>query len=455
VKLIPRPWQTPMTDFILDVKRCSIWASMGSGKTAAVLSAIEMLNLASFPVFPVLVIAPKRVARDVWPFEKDKWDHLNHLRVSVILGDVKQRRRALYIQADVYTINYENIPWLIEECGDKWPFRFVVADESTRLKGFRLRAGTKRAAALAQIARKTQRWVNLTGTPSPNGLQDLWGQCWFIDCGERLGRTWTAFKDRWFSYNQYTFTTTPRPLAQKQIPEALKDVTLTIDMKDWVDLKDPVYTPIWVNLPADARATYDELEKYMFAQLAEDKEVSALNAAARSIKCLQLAAGAVYYEDGEWMPVHDAKLDALESVIEELAGASLVVFYWWKHDIIRIQQRFPRARTLETKQDENDWNAGKIPLLLLHPQSAGHGLNLQYGGHHMVFFSDWWNLEYRMQAIERLGPVRQMQAGLDRLVYIYAILARGTVDELVAKRHIQKTETQTLLLNAMKKRRAT
>ncbi len=444
-----------MIPFLLKNRRCNLWADMGSGKTSAVTTVLQILDMCGSNFFPALVIAPKRVARDVWPTETVKWDHTKHMNVVPILGAEKDRRRAIHTKAEIYTINYENIEWLVEEWGDKWPYLTVIADESTKLKGFRLKSGTRRAAALAQIARKTQRWINLTGTPSPNGLKDLWGQAWFLDFGHRLGRTWTDFKERWFRFDQYTMETKPMDFAQEQIQKALEDITLTIQMKDYVDLKEPIVRTVWVDLPAKNRAEYKKLEKELFVELAENVELIALTGAAKTTKCLQFCSGAAYYgedpKNRKVAHIHDEKLDALEEIVEETAGANLLVSYWWRHDLERIKKRFPHARQLLTKQDEDDWNAGKISMLLAHPQSAGHGLNLQWGGHHIVFFSDFWNLEYRQQIIERLGPVRQLQAGFDRPVYIYQIAARKTVDELVIARHESKAEIQDLLMSAMKK----
>lgn len=442
-----------MISHMLDHRRCNLWADMGSGKTSAVLTVLEILSMAGSGFFPALVLAPLRVARDVWPIEGQKWDHLSDMRVSPIIGTAEQRLRAFHTKADVYTMNYENIEWLVRHCGDNWPFRTVIADESTKLKGFRLRSGTVRSAALASIVRKTHRWVNLTGTPAPNGLKDLWGQAWFLDSGQRLGKSWTAFKERWFDYDDYTMELSPKKFAQDQIQKALSDITLTIQMKDWVDLKEPISHPVYVDLPKERMREYHKLESEMFVQLENEIELTALSAAARTTKCLQFAAGAVYHEGSTWTEVHTAKLDALEEIVEETAGANLLIAYWWKHDAARIMKRFPQARVLKTKQDEDDWNAGKISMLLAHPQSAGHGLNLQFGGHHIVFFSDWWNLEARQQIIERLGPVRQMQSGFDRPVYLHQILTRGTLDEDVLARHTEKADVQTLLMNAMKRRR--
>ncbi len=223
-------------------------------------------------------------------------------------------------------------------------------------------------------------------------------------------------------------------------------------MKDWIDLKQPIFHPVYVNMPAEAKAQYKKLEKEMFVELAQDIELTALTAAAKTTKCLQFAAGAAYHEGKNWTEVHTVKLDALEEIIEETAGANLLVAYWWRHDAERIMKRFPYARQLKTKQDEDDWNAGKIPLMLAHPQSAGHGLNLQFGGHHIIFFSDFWNLEARLQIIERIGPMRQFQSGFDRPVFIHQIMTNDTLDESVLERHEGKNEVMQILMAAMKRR---
>jgi hypothetical protein len=450
----PRPWQHPMIAHLVDRLKVNIWADMGSGKSSSVLTALNILHVCGYDVFPVLILAPLRVARDVWPAEAQRWDHTRGLSVVCLAGGTEtDRRRALYRKADIFTMNYENIEWLIAQCGEKWPFKTVVCDESTRLKGFRLRTGTKRAAALASIARRTPRWINLTGTPASNGLKDLWGQNWFLDFGERLGRTWTDFKNRWFDYDPYTMSITAKPHAQNEIQDRLRDITLTIRMKDWVDLREPIKNTIRVHLDAATMRQYRQLEREMFTKLKSDVELTAITAAARTTKCLQFAAGAAYHEGDKWTDIHDVKLNALESIIEETAGANLLVAYWWQHDAIRICKKFKHARVLRSTKDFDDWNAGKIPLGLVHPQSAGHGLNLQHGGHHIAFFSDWWNLEARLQVIERIGPTRQMQSGYDRPVYIHQIVVAGTVDEDVVERHETKADVQNLLMAAMRHRR--
>jgi SNF2 family DNA or RNA helicase len=450
MKFNPRPYQLPIIQAITTIKRVNVFASMGVGKTVSCLTAIDQMYLEG----PVLVLAPLRVAVSTWPDEAEKWEHLKDLVVVPVTGTATQRKAALQRDALVYTINYENVVWLLEECGDTWPFAMVIADESTRLKSFRLRGGSKRAAALAKIAHaKTPHWVNLTGTPAPNGLIDLWGQCWFIDKGQRLGRTFNAFVSRWFNQQRFGnfFKLSPHPHSQKEIQTCLSGITISIDARDYFDVADPVYVPVPVKLPAKAAKLYKQMEKEMFFEL-RGVEFEAMSAAAKSIKCLQMANGAVYTEDGEtWEAIHDEKIKALESIIEEAAGAPVLVAYHWRHDLERLRKAFPAGRVLDADPKTlRDWNAGKIPILFAHPASAGHGLNLQDGGNILVFFSLWWDLEQHQQIIERIGPTRQAQAGHDRPVFIYYIIALGTVDVLVRERLHTKASVQELLLNAMK-----
>ena len=454
MKFTPREYQRLIIEAITTIKRVNIFASMGVGKTISTLSAINQMYLEG----PVLVLAPLRVAVSTWPDEAAKWNHLAGLRVAAIAGTAAERRAALATPADVYTINYENIPWLVEACGDNWPFVMIVADESTRLKNFRLRGGSKRARALARVAHaKTQRFVNLTGTPAPNGLIDLWGQSWFIDKGQRLGRTFSAFKDRWFGQVRQGgfFKTEPFPHSQSEIQTALSGITLSIDARDWFDVKEPIVVPVPVKLPEKARRAYREMEREFFTEI-DGTEIEAMNAATKSGKCLQIASGAVYGEDGEtWAKVHDEKIEALKSIVEEASGAPVLVAYHWRHDLERLRAAFPGAKVLDSSPATiRNWNAGKIPLLLAHPASAGHGLNLQDGGNILVFFSLWWDLEQHQQIIERIGPVRQAQAGHDRPVFLYYLLAENTVDVLALSRLETKASIQDVLLQAMKQRAA-
>jgi SNF2 family DNA or RNA helicase len=309
-----------------------------------------------------------------------------------------------------------------------------------------------------------KRFIELTGTPSPNGLVDLWGQCWFLDQGERLGRTFSAFAERWFMTGYNGFGLTPRANAQAEITERIKDLCLTIDPADYFDLRAPIVTNIYVDLPPAARRIYREMERQMFAAIG-DRTVEAFNAAAVTNKCLQLSNGAVYVdahatEDAsprskEWREVHDAKLAALDSIVEEAAGAPVLVAYNFRSDLARLHAAFPYARVLDTDPDTiRAWNAGEIRMLLAHPASAGHGLNLQDGGNILVYFGHSWNLEEREQILERIGPVRQAQAGHDRGVFVYNLVATGTVDEVVLERLVSKCSVQDALRGAMKRRAA-
>jgi SNF2 family DNA or RNA helicase len=427
---------------------------MGTGKTVATLTALDTLQMVEDG--PVLVIAPLRVANDTWPNEVLKWKHLRDVNVSVITGTEKERLAAIKTPAQVYVTNYEQIVWLVEYWGDRWPYATVVLDESTKVKNFRLRQGGKRAQALGKIAHtKIKRLIELTGTPASNGLKDLWGQSWFLDAGTRLGRTYSAFSQRWFREGFDGFSLVPVPAAQTEIQDRLRDVCLTIEAKDWFDLHEPIVTDVMVDLPPKARKHYRDMEDEMYTEL-EGIEVEAFNAAAKTIKCLQLAAGAAYTDDTRknWTETHKVKLEALESIIEEAAGMPVLVAYNFKSDLARLLKAFPQGRHLDKDPSTiKDWNAGKIPVMFAHPASAGHGLNLQDGGNILVFFSPNWNLEEHLQIIERIGPTRQMQAGYDRPVFIYRIIARDTVDELVLDRLTTKRRVQDILLDSMKKRR--
>lgn len=449
----PRPYQGLIIDHILDTPRNGCWAAMGTGKSVSTLTAMNTLQMLDSR--PQLVIAPLRVARSTWPDEARKWDHTAHMHVLPIVGTERERLAALKQDANVYTTNFEQLKWLVERYERKpWPFSTIVVDEATKLKGFRTRQGTERAKALARVAHtsRVERLIELTGTPSPNGLLDLWGQIWFLDKGKRLGDTFTAFKDRWFNTGYNGFSVEAKPNAQAEIQARLADLCLTIDAKDWFPLKDPIVNNILLDLPAKARAHYEDMEKRMFTELS-GHEVEAFGAAARTVKCLQLASGAAYVgeDNANWVEIHDVKLQALEEIVEEAAGMPVLVAYHFKSDLARLRKAFPKGRALDSDpQTIRDWNAGRIPLLFAHPASAGHGLNLQDGGNILVFFSHWWNLEERMQIIERIGPTRQMQAGHNRPMFIHNLIAAGTVDELVIKRVDTKREVQDLLLEAMK-----
>lgn len=322
----PRPYQELIISHEIDIIRCNIWAGMGMGKTVGTLSSLEALYCSGEETQPTLVLAPLRVAASTWPDEVAKWDHLRNIEMQPIVGTAKERAAALLnSNASVFTTNYDKLVWLVEQLGGRWPFGTVIADESTRLKSFRLRAGGKRAAALAKVAHKhVHRWVNLTGTPAPNGLIDLWGQAWFVDRGDRLGRTFGAFTSRWFNNIQFPgqqwSKLEPWPHAQEQMQAALADVTISLDAADWFDIDEPIHNVIRVPLPPRARQQYQDMEKEMFLEL-NGSDIEALNAAAKTVKCLQIASGAIYTDDvGTWAEVHDAKLQALDSILAEAAA---------------------------------------------------------------------------------------------------------------------------------------
>lgn len=456
---VPGGHQVLMIDHAIETPRGNTFAGMGTGKTSSTLTGLERLYLSGEETQPTLVIAPLRVAQSTWPDEAKKWEHLRNIEVRAVVGTKDQRVMALNDRnASVLTVNYENLPWLIDYFKHNprpWPFATVVADESTKLKGFRSRQGTARAKAIGSVAHtKIRRWINLTGTPAPNGLKDLWGQQWFVDGGSRLGRNYTAFSQRWFRTSYDGFGLDALPTAQEEIQALIRDCSLTIEAKDWFDIREPVRNTINVHLPHKAMQQYRDMEKKMFLELAQDVEIEALNAAAKTQKCLQLANGAIYTDDEHnWSEVHDAKIQALEEVIEEAGGAPVLVAYHFRHDLLRLMRAFPRGVALGPDPDIIvRWNAGRIPVLFAHPASAGHGLNLQDGGNILVFFSVNWNLEEHQQIIERIGPTRQMQAGHDRPMFIHYILAHGTLDYDVLDRLETKRSVQDSLLAAMKRR---
>jgi SNF2 family DNA or RNA helicase len=426
----PRPYQTQALDFLRRTPRANLFAGMGLGKTVTVESLVAELQSQE----NTLVLAPLRVARKTWSDEASEWEHLQHLKVACITGTPEQRTAALKTRAHIHTVNYDNIEWLLGQLPvGAWPFTTVVADESTRLKGFRLRQGGRRAGALATVAHRAKRWINLTGTPNAKGLRDLWGQQWFVDRGAALGSSYSAFEARWFYKSAHGGDHAPLlPFAhsQPEIEAAMRPTTLAIRPKDWFDLKDPIRTEVRVQLPPAARREYRRMARELYAIL-KDGTVRAVNAATKSGKLLQIASGAVYHEDLSWSDVHDEKIDALRSIVSEAGGAPVLVAYHFKHMLARILKAFPGARQLKTKKDEDDWNAGKIEMLVAHPDSAGHGLNLQHGGNILVYMDHTWRVESYLQILERIGPVRQMQSGYDRPVFVYSVVADQTADEAV------------------------
>jgi len=467
----PRPYQDQIVDWIMDRPKCAVWAGMGLGKTAATLQALDFLSLLE-PVFPVLVVAPLRVAKSTWLDEIAKWEQFSRLRAGFLGGTENERLKVLANSSgiDVFTTNYEQLPWIWETVGASgWIWNTLVIDEATKLKSYRGRGGSVRAKALAKaLWAKKQRVIELSGTPAPNGLVDLWGQMWFIDNGKRLGETYTSFERRWFDTNPFTHRVVPRPSAQKEIETTVSDVCLALRAEDHFNLEEPIHNRIAITLPPGVRKKYKEVETQLFTMLADGTEITAASTGVAVQKCMQIANGSVYLnsavtcnEEGDllaaestssFVELHDLKLDALEDIIEEACGAPVLVSYTFRSDLVRLLKRFPQGRKLDTNpQTIRDWNAGKIPVLFAHPASAGHGLNLQDGGNILVFFSADFNLEHHLQIIERIGPVRQKQAGHNRPVFIHRIIATETIEEVVEQRLLTKRSVQDLLMDAVRK----
>jgi hypothetical protein len=463
----PRAYHDQVIRHLANNERCNLFAKPGMGKTTMAATFLDYLHNIWGESAPTLVLAPKRVAIDTWPADFAKWDHLADLQVATITGTVAERTAALRRDVPVFTTNYENLIWLIDhlaDAGHPWPFRTVIADESTKLKGFRLRQGGARAQALAKVAHKhVDRWINLTGTPASNGLVDLWGQQWFVDEGRALGRTFTSFQDRWFGFRNVKDPRTGKtyterfafPHAQDDIQAAIGPVSLTLDPRDWFDLREPIVNVIEVELPASARSKYREMERDLFTMIGTT-EVEAQSAAAKSMKCLQCASGAMYldaerYGQGTWVEIHFEKLDALSELIDETGDDPLLVMYQFKSDLARLQKAFPYALNLALAADMGKAKAGEGKLWLGHPASMGHGVDgLQEHCNRIVFFSQDWNLEYHDQALERVGPMRQLQSGKDREVFVDYIVARGTIDEVVMARRDSKRSVQDALLDYLK-----
>ncbi len=455
--LVLRPIQEPMVAWARTHKRCEIWAGMGSGKTSAMEFYLCLLHLLGEidRRHPTLVVGPARVARDTWPDDMARWEQFKDMHIVPLTGTPDERLRKLKIPADIFTVSYELSPWLVEHFTDKWLYRTVIADESDRLKGFRLNRGGARAHQLGRIAHNmTDRWINLTGTPCTNGLKDLWGPHWYIDRGDALGRTHSAFMQRWFKPKWSGFGVEPLPYAEREIHAALRDTCITIDPKDYYDLKDPIVTQVKVKLPPKARAIYKALEKELFADLKEHGQVEVFNEASLTNKCLQLANGAVYTEWPKWAPIHDEKLEALKSIEAEAGGVPLLVAYSFKPDVARIKKAFPGAVELATTEGMKAFKSGRAGIGLAHPASMGHGIDgLQYVTNKLVRFGHIWHAGQTWQMLERIGAMRQMQADLSRDVWIYEIIAENTLDEDVIESHITNCGVQDALLNAMKRRK--
>ncbi|MDK2843719.1 MAG: hypothetical protein PWP69_511 [Enterococcus sp.] len=439
----PHEYQEYATNFILNHPIAAILLEMGLGKSVITLTAIFDLTLDSFLIRKVLVIAPLRVARDTWPAEIEKWDHLNGLTYSVAIGNEAQRKAALLQRAQVYLINRENVDWLINDSGIPFDYDMVVIDELSSFKSHT----SKRFRALRKVRPNVKRIVGLTGTPSSNGLMDLWAEIGILDMGQRLGRYISHFRNAYFvpdkRNQQIIFTYKPKPGAEEAIYRLISDITISMKNTDYLQLPDLVINEIPVFLSEDERQHYEIMKSEMVLSL-KGKEIDAVNAAALSNKLLQMANGAVYDGNGGVVRIHDRKLDALEDIIEAANGKPVLIAYWFKHDLERIMERFP-AIQLDNAESIKRWNDGEIPVAVIHPASAGHGLNLQAGGSCLVWFGLTWSLELYQQTNARLW-----RQGQKDTVIIHHIVAKDTIDEQVMKALKRKDKTQTALIDAVK-----
>lgn len=444
MKYSPHNYQAYATNFILEHPISAVFLDMGLGKSVITLSAIFDLCLDSFLVHKVLVIAPLRVARDTWPAEIEKWDHLKGLTYSVAVGTETERKAALRQKVSVYIINRENVQWLVEESGIPFDYDMVVIDELSSFKSYQ----AKRFRSLLKVRPSVKRMVGLTGTPSSNGLMDLWAEFRILDLGKRLGRFITHYRNAYFQPDkrngQVVFSYKPLPGAEEKIYDAISDITISMKAADHLQMPECVMNEVKVSLSEKERKTYDVMKSELVVSLG-DEEIDAGNAAALANKLSQMANGAVYGEDKRVFSVHDRKLDALEDLIEAANGKPVLVAYWFKHDLERIQKRFT-VREISTSKDIADWNAGKIPVAVIHPASAGHGLNLQAGGSTMIWFGLTWSLELYQQANARLW--RQGQKA--DTVVIHHIIAANTIDERIVSALRKKEKTQSALIDAVK-----
>lgn len=442
----PHDYQCYSIQRILDQPACGLLLDMGMGKTVAALTAIDKLVYDRFEVSRVLVIAPKKVAEETWTTEAAKWDHTRHLRIAKALGSESERIRALESDADIYVINRENTEWLVERYGRRWPFDMVVIDELSSFKSSR----AKRFRALRRVRPLIKRIVGLTGTPAPNGLMDLWAQIYLLDMGERLGKTIGAYRDRYFvpgkRNGHIVYEWVPKPGAEQAIYERISDICVSMKAEDWLKLPERIDVEVPVRLPESAALQYRRLERDLLLPL-QDKVITADTAAVLSNKLLQMANGAVYDTTRGVHVIHDAKLEALAELVEQAHGKPLLVYYAFQHDLARLLARFPQARTMDERGIVAAWNRGEVPLLLAHPASAGHGLNLQYGGNHIVWFGLTWSLELYQQANRRLH-----RQGQTERVIVHHLVAKGTIDEDVVARLTKKAATQDELVQALKAR---
>jgi len=453
MKYIPKPYQVYGAQQIIDLPEVGPFLDMGLGKTVMTLTAIvEILKqkLAN----KILVVAPKKVAETVWTDEIEKWDHLNHLKASKILGSEKDRKKALNAQADIYIINRENVVWLVALYGSNWPFDMLIIDELTSFKS----PTSQRFKSLKLIRKFVKRCVGLTGTPAPNGLLDLWAQLYLIDKGQRLGENFNKYREAYFNPGKrdgyvifnYNIKKGDKLLGdnfyEKEIFDRVGDICFSMKTEDYLNLPDKIDNDIIIKLPDAIQLKYDLFEEEQVLALA-DKEISAVNAAGLTNKLLQFANGALYDESKTYHIIHDEKIDKLKEIIEELNGKPLLVFYSFISDKERILKAFKQAKTLATPQDIKDWNAGNIPILVAHPASAGHGLNLQFGGTNILWFGCPWSLEQYLQGLKRVH-----RNGVSGIVTNSRLIVKGSMDEDVVKALSGKDKLQEAVIAAVKAR---
>ena len=441
----PHAYQQHCINKIIEIKKLGLFLDMGLGKTITTLTAVKELKYNRFLVRKVLVIAPKKVAEGTWTREAAKWGHTQMLRVSPVLGSQTKRIRALNTPADLYIINRENVCWLVDYYRNAWPFDMVVVDESSSFKSH----SAKRFKALASVGDRIDRMVELTGTPSPNGLEDLWSQIFLLDGGERLGKRYTQFRERYFQPDKrgadgMVYSYEAKPGTEASILEKISDICISMKAEDYLQLP--------VELDSKSLKAYCELEREMVLQLPEDDEtISVTSAAALSNKLLQLANGALYGEDRQVHEVHGCKVEAFLELIESLQGKPALVFYNYQHDRTRILKALEKlglaVRELKTTQDEDDWNAGKIQVLLTHPASSAYGLNLQQGGNHVIWFGLTWNYELYTQANKRLH-----RQGQKEKVIIHHLVCSGTRDTDVMQALQRKDDVQSWVMESLKAR---
>jgi len=445
MKYKPHKYQTYATNFILSHPVCAVFLEMGLGKSVITLTAIEKLMHDSFEIHKVLVIAPLRVARDTWPSEIEKWDHLNNLKYSTVVGSAKERLKALSSPADLYIINRENVSWLIEKSNYPFDFDMIVVDELSSFKNHQ----AKRFKSLMRVRLSVKRIIGLTGTPSSNSLMDLWAEFRLLDFGQRLGRYISRYRLKYFLPDRYNgaivYTYKPLPGAEDAIYKKIADITISMKSADYLDMPECVMNEVPVRLNRKERGLYDAMKRDLVLPL-KGKTIDASNAAALSNKLSQMANGAVYDEDKEIVQIHDRKLDALEDLIEGANGKPVLIAYWFQHDRVRIKARFPSILELKNHDDFTAWNSGAISAAMIHPASAGHGLNLQAGGSTLIWFGLTWSLELYQQTNARLW--RQGQKA--DTVVIHHIIAKGTIDENIMKALKAKNKTQSALIDAVK-----